>query len=83
MTAKGAYLDCNHSQFLLVDDGSVGEFGREIDFRGDLENHIIKHAKFAKNAGKCGIPSVVLVVEGGPGTVGTVLAAVSKGNVSF
>ena len=41
-----------------------------------LESYIVKNAKLGR--GSAGIPSVVLVVEGGPGTVGTVYEAVSK-----
>eukprot|EP01051_Picozoa_sp_SAG22_P007346 SAG22_NODE_513_length_9567_cov_25.867771_10_plen_120_part_00 len=31
-----ARLDSNHTHYLLVDDGSAGEFGAEIGFRTDL-----------------------------------------------
>ncbi len=27
-------LDPNHTHFILVDDGSEGQFGKEIEFRG-------------------------------------------------
>lgn len=33
-------LDPHHTHFILVDDGSVREFGREIEFRAKLENLI-------------------------------------------
>ena len=36
----GAYLDHNHTHFLLVDDGSEGKFGVEIKFRSKLESYI-------------------------------------------
>jgi hypothetical protein len=28
-------LDANHTHFILVDDGSEGQFGKEIEFRGN------------------------------------------------
>ena len=30
-------LDPNHSHFILVDDGSEGQYGKEIQFRNELE----------------------------------------------
>ena len=33
----GTKLDSNHSHYVLVDDGSNGAFGREINFRSELE----------------------------------------------
>ncbi len=35
-----ARLDPKHSHLILVDDGSEGEFGREIEFRGLFEAHV-------------------------------------------
>ena len=35
---KTVGLEPNHSHFILVDDGSVGKFGGEIDLRTALEN---------------------------------------------
>ena len=35
-----AALDPNHSHFLLVDDGTRGRFGREIETRAALEDQI-------------------------------------------
>ena len=37
-----ACLDHNHGYFLLFDDGSSNQFGREIDFRSKLEERIMK-----------------------------------------
>ena len=31
------FLDPNHTHFILVDDGSEGQFGKEIEFRAHLE----------------------------------------------
>jgi len=33
-------LNSNHSHFLLVDNGTVGKYGCEINFRKRLEKHI-------------------------------------------
>ena len=35
-------LNPNHSHFILVDDGSEGQFGREIEFRSKLEAELRK-----------------------------------------
>ena len=35
-------LDANHTHFILVDDGSVGRFGVEIEFRANLEAELRK-----------------------------------------
>ena len=35
-------LDPNHNYFILVDDGSEGEFGKEINFRAALEAELRK-----------------------------------------
>lgn len=35
-------LNPNHSLFILIDDGSEGQFGKEIEFRSELEAEIRK-----------------------------------------
>lgn len=35
-------LDPNHSHLILVDDGSEGQFGKEIEFRNELEFELCK-----------------------------------------
>ena len=35
-------LDPNHNHFILVDDGSDSQFGKEIEFRAKLENELRK-----------------------------------------
>ena len=35
---QGSYIDNNHSHFLLVDDGTEGEYGGEIAFRARFQN---------------------------------------------
>ena len=36
------FLDMNHTHFILVDDGSENQFGKEIEFRANLENELRK-----------------------------------------
>ena len=48
LTESGAFLDNNHSHFLLVDDGSEGKYGVEIPFRGSLEKYIMSKAMASK-----------------------------------
>ncbi len=36
------FLDPNHTHFILVDDGSEGHFGKEIEFRAHLEAELRK-----------------------------------------
>ncbi|CAL1535907.1 unnamed protein product [Lymnaea stagnalis] len=71
---KRAHLDPNHTHFLLVDDGTEGKFGIEIEFRSALE-------KFISDIESDGIkiPVVLVVVEGGPGTMETVQKSLEKG----
>ena len=38
----GAFLDHNHTHFLLVDNGTEGKYGVEIPFRSALEAHMVK-----------------------------------------
>ncbi|KAK5915043.1 hypothetical protein CesoFtcFv8_000677 [Champsocephalus esox] len=60
-----------HSHFLLVDDGTVGRYGAEVQLRRDLEKHINLqriHARIGQ-----GVPVVALILEGGPNVILTVL----------
>uniref|UniRef100_A0A8C4I171 non-specific serine/threonine protein kinase n=1 Tax=Dicentrarchus labrax TaxID=13489 RepID=A0A8C4I171_DICLA len=60
-----------HSHFLLVDDGTVGKYGAEVNLRRDLEKHINLqriHARIGQ-----GVPVVALIFEGGPNVILTVL----------
>lgn len=38
-------LDHNHTHFLLVDDGTEGKYGGEIEFRSRLESYISTKVK--------------------------------------
>lgn len=37
LQSNHVFLDPNHTHFVLVDDGSEGNFGKEIEFRAHLE----------------------------------------------
>ncbi|XP_062328015.1 transient receptor potential cation channel subfamily M member 7 isoform X3 [Osmerus eperlanus] len=60
-----------HSHFLLVDDGTVGKYGAEVQLRRELEKHINLqriHARIGQ-----GVPVVALILEGGPNVILSVL----------
>ncbi|KAJ8309654.1 hypothetical protein KUTeg_012798 [Tegillarca granosa] len=70
-----SYLDPNHTHFILVDDGTVHQFGKEIVFRALFENAV---SNIKTNTGKnaVSIPVVLLVLQGGPNTLKTVKQAI-------
>ena len=37
---KDVPLDHNHTHFIMVDDGTEGIFGKEIEFRAQLERYL-------------------------------------------
>ena len=59
-------LDPNHTHFVMVDDGTVGQFGAEVALRTDCEQ-LLRH--------DLGVPGVQLVVQGGPNTLTTVMSS--------
>ena len=65
-TSKGAPLNARHTYFILVDNGisSPPPWGSEIAFRAQFESEYRERKR---------VPSVLLVVQGGPGTLGTIL----------
>ena len=67
-----APLDPFHSHFIFVDNGITGSkaWGSEIMLRNNLENYIAR-------VKKC--PIVMLVMNGGPGTMATILSAAFSG----
>ncbi|XP_048236497.1 transient receptor potential cation channel subfamily M member-like 2 isoform X3 [Haliotis rufescens] len=71
---KQSCLDPNHTHFILVDNGTQQQFAVEIPFRGKLENEIAKQ----KTATGSGVPVVLLVLEGGPGTLETCKSAIQN-----
>ena len=62
-------LNPNHSSFILVDNGSLFKFGVEIEFRTQLETLI---------SSQLDIPIVLIVVEGGLGTLNTIIGALKS-----
>ncbi|XP_065569239.1 transient receptor potential cation channel trpm-like isoform X2 [Artemia franciscana] len=71
-----AALNNRHSYFLLVDDGSVGRYGAEIELRRKL-GRIISGQRLPSRT-PCNVPMVCLVVEGGIHTIRKVLEYVSE-----
>ncbi|XP_030045452.1 transient receptor potential cation channel subfamily M member 7 isoform X2 [Microcaecilia unicolor] len=60
-----------HSHFILVDDGTVGKYGAEVNLRRELEKTINLqriHARIDQ-----GVPVVALILEGGPHVILTIL----------
>ena len=43
--ATKAPLDINHSHFILVDNGTIGQYGVEIGLRSSLEGEIFQNLK--------------------------------------
>ena len=76
--SKNANLDPNHTHFILVDNGTFRKFGTEIEFRGVLEKFISNMKTDADEASATNVPVVSIVVEGGPGTLTTVKAAIDN-----
>ncbi|KAB5577294.1 hypothetical protein PHYPO_G00208240 [Pangasianodon hypophthalmus] len=64
-------LDVNHSHFLLVDDGTSGKYGAEIELRGRLEK-LISAQPLENPESELKIPVVCVVLDGGPGTLNTI-----------
>ncbi|XP_057292178.1 transient receptor potential cation channel subfamily M member 3-like isoform X1 [Hydractinia symbiolongicarpus] len=71
LVEKGAFLDHNHTHFLLADDGSSGKYGVEISVRSEFEKYIM-------NSVQEQVPTVYLLLEGGPKSLETVCEAVAK-----
>ncbi|EDV23796.1 uncharacterized protein TRIADDRAFT_57356 [Trichoplax adhaerens] len=63
---KPTSLDPYHTHFLLVDDGSHGRYGTEIEFRAMLEAYLTKNLGESDQGEKVQIPTVYVVLEGGP-----------------
>uniref|UniRef100_W5LHY4 Transient receptor potential cation channel, subfamily M, member 6 n=1 Tax=Astyanax mexicanus TaxID=7994 RepID=W5LHY4_ASTMX len=66
--SKRSSLNGLHSHFLLVDDGTLGKSGGQLDLRKKLERHELAQR----------VPVVCVVVEGGPPVLATVLEYVSR-----
>ncbi|KAJ1121114.1 hypothetical protein NDU88_009242 [Pleurodeles waltl] len=64
-------LDTDHSHFILVDDGSQGRYGVEIQLRTQLEKYISEQT-VTKGDFHIRIPVVCVALEGGKGTLDTI-----------
>ncbi|XP_040282701.1 transient receptor potential cation channel subfamily M member 2-like [Bufo bufo] len=64
-------LDNNHTHFILVDNGTHGNYGVEIPLRTRLERYISQQTMY-KGGEALKIPNVCVVLEGGPGTLDTI-----------
>ncbi|XP_051551691.1 transient receptor potential cation channel subfamily M member 6-like isoform X1 [Myxocyprinus asiaticus] len=74
--SKRASLNGMHSHFLLIDDGTMGKSGCQIDLRKRLERyiHLQKiHPRLPQH-----VPLVCVVVEGGPAILSVVLDYVRR-----
>ncbi|XP_030642340.1 transient receptor potential cation channel subfamily M member 2-like [Chanos chanos] len=67
-------LDINHSHFLLVDDGTHGQYGKEIELRSQLEK-LISEKPLGDKGNVVKVPVVCVVLNGGPGTLNTIYNA--------
>uniref|UniRef100_A0A3Q3L2S9 Transient receptor potential cation channel, subfamily M, member 2 n=1 Tax=Labrus bergylta TaxID=56723 RepID=A0A3Q3L2S9_9LABR len=72
-------LDNNHSHFLLVDDGTHGNYGVEIELRSRLEKCISRKISDYISQSGVTIPVVCVVLDGGPGTLNTIYNAMLCG----
>uniref|UniRef100_A0A8C3ARZ7 Transient receptor potential cation channel, subfamily M, member 2 n=1 Tax=Cyclopterus lumpus TaxID=8103 RepID=A0A8C3ARZ7_CYCLU len=71
-------LDNNHTHFLLVDDGTHGHYGVEIELRSRLEK-CISGKRLGNKEGGITTPVVCVVLDGGPGTLHTIYNAMLNG----
>ncbi|XP_029014783.1 transient receptor potential cation channel subfamily M member 4a isoform X2 [Betta splendens] len=64
-TSQDSYcLDKNYQAFLLVDDGSVGRWGGETDFRASLEDYISHQRTGIRGSGNIEIPVLCMLISG-------------------
>eukprot|EP00116_Pleurobrachia_bachei_P019070 sb/3479332/ len=73
---RGAFLDPNHTHFLLADDGTQYSYGKEIEFRAALEQRLSEH--FTTDGAL--LPQICILVEGGPNSIKTVVETVKLKN---
>ncbi|XP_037380756.1 transient receptor potential cation channel subfamily M member 2 isoform X1 [Talpa occidentalis] len=71
-------LDSNHSHFILVDDGTHGQYWAEIELRTSLEKFISEWTN-KRGVVDIKIPIVCVVLEGGTGTLKTIYDAITRG----
>ncbi|KAK3101394.1 hypothetical protein FSP39_003210, partial [Pinctada imbricata] len=72
-----SFLDPNHTHFILADNGTQHQFGVEITMRACIEN-AIANMKTDTGTDAVTIPVVLLVLEGGPGTLETAHQAIAN-----
>ncbi|XP_076603767.1 transient receptor potential cation channel subfamily M member 2 [Chaetodon auriga] len=75
---KLSCLDNNHTHFLLVDDGTHGHYGVEIELRTRLEKYI-SGKRLGSKESSVTIPVVCVVLDGGTGTLNTIYNAMLNG----
>ena len=77
-----APLDPYHTHFLFVDAGQdqVGQFGKEIELRAELEDTLCQGLTDGDedSSADVGCVMILVVVSGGPNTLKTVLAMLGK-----
>eukprot|EP00041_Stephanoeca_diplocostata_P023643 m.586302 g.586302 ORF g.586302 m.586302 type:complete len:1876 (+) comp22342_c1_seq4:279-5906(+) len=71
-------LDRNHTHFILVDDGTVDKFGGEIAARAAIEASVAELMSYGVFGSESPISTVLLAIQGGPGTVQTILESLKK-----
>lgn len=73
-------VDHNHTHFIFVDNGTVKDFGIEIELRVELESFISSNGRKRKHkdSGEK-IPIVLLVLEGGVNTLKNAASAIKQG----
>ncbi|KAL5246838.1 hypothetical protein ACHWQZ_G018888 [Mnemiopsis leidyi] len=72
-----AALDPHHTHHFLVDDGTTGKDGIEIDFRGELESLICN--MFTKDG--VPLPMVTIMIEGGMQSLDQAVSTLRKGKI--
>ena len=72
-------LDRNHSHFVLVDDGTQDKFGGEISSRAAMEKSVAELLSLGTFGSESPISTVLLSIQGGPGTVNTIKASLQQG----
>ncbi len=90
--SKDYVLNPNHTHFLLVDDGSIGKNGVEIELRAKLENTLKdgiprnlenEYEESADNSFIEKITTILIVVNGGENTFVTVRQSIQEGAPVF
>ncbi|KAL5271968.1 hypothetical protein ACHWQZ_G000234 [Mnemiopsis leidyi] len=74
----GASLNPHHSHFIFVDDGTVGKFGGEMNFRAKLERKIAQTYPIEKTASQKEIPIIQVILNGGPNSALTCLLSMRQ-----